>query len=78
MSTQMIQQTTERLDVPDELTAADSKLVYLFVAASDGVTIDDIHSGLDIKKISLFPVLDTLSERDLVDRVDGAYVASAA
>jgi len=76
-TTQMINRATDRFDLPQELSAADSKLVYLFVAVSDGATVDDLQSGLDIKKISLFPVLDTLSERDLIDRVDGEYVAAS-
>lgn len=69
---------TTRLDVPDELNASDSKLVYLFVAASDGATVDDLADSLDLKKISLFPVLDILSERGLVDRIDGEYVPTSA
>jgi DNA-binding MarR family transcriptional regulator len=77
-TTQMIARATDRLDLPDDLTAADSKLVYLFVAVSDGATIDDLQAGLDIKKISLFPVIDTLSERGLIERVDDEYVAAAA
>lgn len=75
---QMLERTTDRFDLPDDLTAADSKLVYLFVAVSDGATVDDLQAALDIKKISLFPVLDTLSQRGLVERVDDQYVASQA
>jgi predicted transcriptional regulator len=69
--------TAPTLDVPDELSAADSKLVYLCVTVSDGVTVDELQSTLDIKKISLFPVLDTLSERGLIDRVGDEYVGVA-
>ncbi|AZH27178.1 TrmB family transcriptional regulator [Haloplanus aerogenes] len=74
----MINSATDRFDLPDDLTAADSKLVYLFVAVSDGATVDDLQASLDIKKISLFPVLDTLSKRGLIERVDDEYVAAAA
>ncbi|RCU46064.1 hypothetical protein DU504_01370 [Haloplanus salinus] len=77
-TTQTIARTTDRLDLPDDLTAADSKLVYLFVAVSDGATVDDLQTALDIKKISLFPVLDTLSERGLIERVEDEYVAAQA
>jgi DNA-binding MarR family transcriptional regulator len=74
----MIARTADRPDLPDELTAADSKLVYLFVAVSDGATVDDLQTALDIKKISLFPVLDTLSERGLIECVEDEYVAAQA
>jgi DNA-binding MarR family transcriptional regulator len=77
-ATQMVGRTTDRLDLPDDLTAADSKLVYLFVAVSDGATVDDLQAALDIKKISLFPVLDTLSDRGLIERVEDEYVAPQA
>ncbi|WP_435066437.1 MarR family transcriptional regulator [Haloplanus sp. C73] len=69
---------TTQLDVPDELNASDSKLVYLFVAASDGATVDDLAENLDLKKITLFPVLDILSKRNLIDRIDGEYVPTSA
>jgi len=75
---QMLSRTADRFDLPEELTAADSKLVYLFVSVSDGATVDDLQSSLDIKKISLFPVLDTLSDRGLIERVDEEYVAASA
>ena len=77
-ATQTTVPTPDGFDVPDDLTATDSKLVYLFVAVSDGVTVDDLQSTLDMRKIGLFPVLDTLTERGLIDRVDGEYVSSAA
>jgi DNA-binding MarR family transcriptional regulator len=77
-TTRMLDRAADRFDLPDELSAADSKLVYLFVAVSDGATVDDLQASLDIKKISLFPVLDTLSERGLIERVDDEYVAPAA
>jgi len=77
-TTQMIARTADRFDLPDDLTAADSKLVYLFVAVSDGATVDDLQTALDIRKISLFPVLDTLSERGLIERVEDEYVAAQA
>jgi len=77
-TTQLINRAADRLDLPDELTAADSKLVYLFVAVSDGATVDDLQVALDIKKISLFPVLDTLSERGLIERIDDEYVTATA
>ncbi|MFD1634521.1 TrmB family transcriptional regulator [Haloplanus ruber] len=70
--------TLDSFDVPDDLTATDSKLVYLFVTVSDGVTVDDLQSTLDMRKISLFPVLDTLTDRGLIDRVDDEYVSSAS
>jgi predicted transcriptional regulator len=78
MKTQSIERPTDRIAVPDELSAAESKLVYLFVATSGGVTVDDIESSLDMRKITLFPVLDTLSESGLIERRDDGYVPTAS
>ncbi|MFB6256458.1 MAG: MarR family transcriptional regulator [Haloplanus sp.] len=66
------------IDVPEGLTAAESKLVYVFLAASGGATIDELTDALDISKISLFPVLRTLIERDAVTRDGSAYVPRAS
>ena len=66
------------IDVLDGLTAAESKLVYVFLAASDGATIDELTDALEISKISLFPVLRTLIERNVVARDGSAYVPHAA
>ena len=43
------------IDVPEGLTAAESKLVYVFLAASDGATVEELDAALDMGKISLFP-----------------------
>ncbi|AZH23878.1 TrmB family transcriptional regulator [Haloplanus aerogenes] len=66
------------IDVPDDLTSAESKLVYLFLTATDGASIDELHDALDIRKISLFPVLRTLTERDVIAREGAIYVPSAS
>lgn len=66
------------IDVPEGLTSAESKLVYVFLAASDGATVEELNEALDISKISLFPVLRTLTERDVITREESAYVPSAS
>lgn len=78
MTTQTIGRPTDDIAVPDGLSAAESKLVYLFVATSGGATLDDLQSSLDLKKITLFPVLHALSERGLIERSDDACVPTAS
>jgi DNA-binding MarR family transcriptional regulator len=77
-TTQASPRTAEQFAVPDDLTAAESKLVYVAVSVSGGATIDDLQSSLNLNKITLFPVLDALSERGLIDRVGSEYVPAAA
>lgn len=66
------------IDVPEGLMSAESKLVYIFLATSNGATVDELTDALEISKISLFPVLRTLTERDVVTRDGSAYVPRAA
>jgi hypothetical protein len=72
---QITRPPTDRLDVPDQLVAADTKLVYLFVTAAGGATVD---ARLAMKKIDLYPVLETLSERGLLVRDDDEYVVTSS
>lgn len=78
MKAQPIERPTDRITVPDDLSAAESKLVYLFVATAGRATVDDLQSSLHLGKITLFPVLRTLSERGLIERTDGGYVPTAS
>jgi predicted transcriptional regulator len=78
MRAQQSDRSADSIAVPEELSATESKLVYLFVATADGATVDDLQSSLGLTRLTLFPVLDTLSERGLVEQTDGTYVPSAS
>ncbi|MFB6161004.1 MAG: helix-turn-helix domain-containing protein [Haloferacaceae archaeon] len=62
--------------MPDAIDSAEAKLVYLYLAAAGGGTVDELHRALDLQRLALFPVLDRLRERGLVAREDGRYVSS--
>jgi hypothetical protein len=64
-ATQTLTRHADAPDLPDDLTATDSKLVYLFVAVSDGATIDDLQAALDVR---------ALSERGPIERVEDRCV----
>jgi DNA-binding MarR family transcriptional regulator len=70
--------TLEQFDLPKDLSAPESKLVYMAVAVAEGATVDDLQASLDLNKITLFPVLDTLAERGLIDREGSEYVTAAS
>ncbi|MEF8856020.1 MAG: helix-turn-helix domain-containing protein [Haloplanus sp.] len=78
MSAPQFDTTDAGIDVPTDLSSAESKLVYLFLSATDGATVAELHDALDIHKISLFPVLRTLIERGVVTRDGSAYVPTAS
>ncbi|WP_436347598.1 MarR family transcriptional regulator [Natronorubrum sp. FCH18a] len=59
--------------VPDDLESPRAKLVYLYVAASDGVTMEQLCDDLDIKKGTGLSITGTLRERGYLERTDSGF-----
>jgi predicted transcriptional regulator len=76
----MTAQTSTPLDrplaVPESIESSQAKLVYLYLNATSGATVDELHDRLDLDRLSLFPVLETLRSHGLVVRDGETYVAS--
>lgn len=62
------------IDIPDTLETPGTKLVYLYLSVKDEATIDELHAELGIKKITLYPLLQTLTTISLVDQMGSTYV----
>ena len=62
------------IELPDTVETADAKLVYLYLAIEEQATIDELQAVLSMKKISLYPLLQTLTATDFVERVGATYV----
>lgn len=60
-----------------ELRSTQTKLVYLALAAGSGATLNELRSSLSLPALSLYPTLDLLIERDLVEREGETYVAAS-
>ena len=67
---------TGPIDIPDELTSSQAKLVYLYLRVRGTATVDELGSALGLPKLALFSILQTLSEYGLVVR-DGDAVRTA-
>jgi DNA-binding IclR family transcriptional regulator len=79
MSAQMLADPRADVDlprIPDAIDSAEAKLVYVSLVAADGGTVAELHRALDMKRLALFPVLDTLRDRGLVTNENGRYVPS--
>ncbi len=61
-------QTTPIAPLPDELDSPRAKLVYLSLATTNGATLDELQTGLDLPKITLYTVIRSLRERGLVNQ----------
>lgn len=66
-----IQRPTTR-ELPSELESPRAKLVYLYLRSTAG-SIDDLRSDFGLKKITLYSILRTLRERELVEKRDGRF-----
>ena len=62
--------------VPECLDSASAKLVYLYLGQVGEATVSTLSTALDMRKLSLYSVLDALASKNLVER-DGETYAIA-
>ena len=62
--------------VPSDLDSSEAKLVYLYLQAADGATVDDLNETLAMKKMAVLSVLNSLSSNGFVERVGNRYVTT--
>ena len=71
------QRSTEQFDgVPEQLGSPQSKLVYIYLEATGGATVDDLNTALSMKKIAVLSILSSLSSDGLVEKDGDTYVAN--
>lgn len=63
----------QQLAVPDDLAAAQTKLVYLCLRGMGESTVTDLQQRLKLPKLTLLTILEVLSKKDHVDRTDVGY-----
>ncbi|EMA29410.1 hypothetical protein [Halobiforma nitratireducens] len=73
MDSQKHRSTERVVSVPGHLESAQAKLVYLYLEATDGATVDDLGDALAMKKIDILSVLHSLSSRGLVEKRGEEY-----
>lgn len=66
--------TASELAVPDELASPQAKLVYLTVLVTDEAKATDLQQVLDLPKLTLFAVLESLVAREFIQRTGDSYV----
>ena len=64
--------TTSSRELPTELESPRAKLVYLYLQPG-AASIDDLQRDLGVEKITLYSILRTLRERDLVEKRDATF-----
>lgn len=74
-----IQQSAQRArpeTVPDELSSPRAKLVYLYLDVAGTSTVEDLQACLDMRKIDLLSVLNSLTSTDYVEMENGTYTTT--
>ncbi|WP_232820513.1 helix-turn-helix domain-containing protein [Halorussus litoreus] len=64
--------TASSTALPTELESPRAKLVYLSLRSS-AASVDELQSTLGVPKLTLYSVLRTLRERNLVKKQDGRF-----
>ncbi|MFB6094817.1 MAG: helix-turn-helix domain-containing protein [Halanaeroarchaeum sp.] len=62
--------------LPGTLESPRGKLVYLYLSRSGGATLSDLEADLDLGALTVYSVLKTLRERDLVREEDDRFVTA--
>ncbi len=65
--------TTPDASIPTDLDSARAKLVYLYLAATDGATADDLCDDLAVTKGTVLSITGTLRDRGYLERRDDRY-----
>ncbi|WP_247003739.1 MarR family transcriptional regulator [Halosolutus gelatinilyticus] len=66
-----------RFRLPTELDSPQGKLVYLYLDATGGATLEDLKGTLSMRKIAILSVLRSLSSQELIERDGDEYVPIA-
>lgn len=59
--------------LPSNLESTGTKLVFLYLDATNGGDIADLRASLGMKTITLYPILQTLETNGLVERDGDEY-----
>jgi hypothetical protein len=62
--------------VPDVVETPRAKLVYHYVRAADGASADRICQALEMPRLSVLPVLSTLTRRGVLEDDGEEYVVA--
>lgn len=70
----MMSTNEQPIAVPSKLASPQTKLVYLSLLIMEEATVTDLQQRLELPKLTLLAVLESLVEMDLVRRTEDGYV----
>lgn len=66
-------QQRQATTLPGELSSPRAKLVYLYLSTHGSATLGELQDDLNMKKLSLYSILRTLTDQQLVTRHADSY-----
>ncbi|WP_394295666.1 MarR family transcriptional regulator [Natronorubrum sulfidifaciens] len=66
---------TQQFSVPDDLTAPQTKLVYLSLRVMEEATVTELQDLLALPKLTLLSVLESLVSSGFARRTEGGYAS---
>lgn len=76
MSKQTLQnsvQSNENISIPDEINSSTAKLVYVYLKSVVCATLEQLCSSLSMKKITIYPIISTLTKKGYITKSDNKY-----
>ena len=70
----MISKDGYQVALPDDLASPRVKLVYFTILVMDGATVSDLQYRLKLPKLTLLPILTSLTANDHIQRTENEYV----
>jgi hypothetical protein len=77
MSMQQSVHPTTPETLPDTITSPRAKLVYLYLDVTGAATVEDLQDCLDMRKIDLLSVLNSLAGDGHIANDSGTYTVAA-
>jgi DNA-binding MarR family transcriptional regulator len=62
--------------VPDGIESPRAKLVYVYCSITDGATTDQLCDNLSMTRLTLYPIIESLEDRELIERENDHYVVA--
>ena len=70
----MMSITDHHTALPDDLVSPRVKLVYVTILVMDGATVSELQHRLKLPKLTLLPILTSLTANDHIQRTENEYV----
>ena len=69
-------QTIKNISVPDGINSSTAKLIYVYIKSVASTTLEQLSSSLNMKKITVYPIISTLIKKGFITQSNNIYKVS--